>query len=98
MIRHVLVAVDDSPAGLAALRLALDLARGWEAKVRTVTVVADHNLAERLRFALRDDDGRGATAGAAWRRAARAPGRWTWCAAATMCSGEDKSDVEPGRR
>lgn len=63
MIRHVLVAVDDSPAGLAALRLALDLACGWEAKVRAVTVVADHTLAERLRFALRDDDGRGATAG-----------------------------------
>jgi nucleotide-binding universal stress UspA family protein len=48
MIERVLLAVDDSPAALAAARLAIDLAKGWTATLRVVTVVADHEVAERL--------------------------------------------------
>lgn len=43
--QRVLVAVDDSPSGLAAARLAVDLAAGWNAAVRAVTVLRDHTLA-----------------------------------------------------
>jgi nucleotide-binding universal stress UspA family protein len=41
MIRHVLVAVDDSPGGLAALRFGVQLAREVGATLRAVTVVGD---------------------------------------------------------
>lgn len=41
---RILVAVDDSPAALRAARLAIDLARGWGAAVRVVTVTADHEV------------------------------------------------------
>ncbi len=48
MIRRVLVAVDDSPASLAAARTAVELAAGWSASLLAVSVVGDHVLAERL--------------------------------------------------
>jgi nucleotide-binding universal stress UspA family protein len=48
MIRRVLVAVDDSPASLAAARAAVELAAGWHASLRAVSVVGDHAVAERL--------------------------------------------------
>lgn len=41
MIDRVLVAVDDSPAGLAAARTAMNLAHACEADVRAVTVLLD---------------------------------------------------------
>ena len=43
--RRILVAVDDSPAGLDAARVGVELATGWRASVRAVTVVSDHTLA-----------------------------------------------------
>jgi len=43
-MRRVLVAVDDSPPGLAAARLAVDLCAGWRAELRVVTVLADGGL------------------------------------------------------
>jgi nucleotide-binding universal stress UspA family protein len=45
---RVLLAVDDSPAALAAARLAVDLARTCGAALRVVTVLTDHVMAERL--------------------------------------------------
>jgi nucleotide-binding universal stress UspA family protein len=48
MMHRVLVAVDDSPAALAAARLAVQLARDWKADVRAVTVVFDHEVIDRL--------------------------------------------------
>jgi nucleotide-binding universal stress UspA family protein len=44
MMRRVLVAVDDSPGGLAAARLAVDLCAEWTAELRVVTVLADGGL------------------------------------------------------
>lgn len=44
VMRRVLVAVDDSPPGLAAARLAVDLCAGWRAELRAVTVLADGGL------------------------------------------------------
>jgi nucleotide-binding universal stress UspA family protein len=41
MIRRILLAVDDSPAGLAAARSAMQLAQACEADVRAVTVLLD---------------------------------------------------------
>jgi nucleotide-binding universal stress UspA family protein len=41
MIKRILVAVDDSPAGLAAARFAMDLARVCGAEVRAATVLVD---------------------------------------------------------
>lgn len=41
MITKVLGAVDDSPAGLAASRLAVDVARAYRARLLVVTVVSD---------------------------------------------------------
>ncbi|HEU4420980.1 MAG TPA: universal stress protein [Pilimelia sp.] len=52
MMRRVLLAMDDSPAALAAARLAVELAAGWGATVRVVTVVADHGIDTQLRAAL----------------------------------------------
>lgn len=46
--RRLLVAVDDSPAALAAARLAIELAAGWKAAVRAVTVVRDGRLLEAM--------------------------------------------------
>lgn len=46
--QRVLVAVDDSPAALRAARLAITLAAGWGARVRAVTVLTDHALAQVL--------------------------------------------------
>ena len=43
-IRRVLVAVDDSSTALRAARVALELAAGWHATVRFVTVTTDHTL------------------------------------------------------
>jgi nucleotide-binding universal stress UspA family protein len=48
MISRLLLAVDDSPAALAAARLAIELAAGWRATIRAVTVPADHVSAPRL--------------------------------------------------
>jgi len=44
MITRILVAVDDSPAGLAAARFAMDLARVCGASVRATTVLLDGRL------------------------------------------------------
>jgi nucleotide-binding universal stress UspA family protein len=49
MINRVLLAVDDSPAALAAVRAALDVASACGAELRAVTVVADHDVSELLR-------------------------------------------------
>ena len=46
--RRVLVAIDDSPAGLGAAQAAIDLAAGWGAEVRAITVLRDHTLARAL--------------------------------------------------
>lgn len=48
MIRRILLAVDDSPGGLAAARAAVDLAAGLGARLRVVNVVRDGRLAETL--------------------------------------------------
>lgn len=53
-IRRVLVAVDDSPAALRAARVALDLARDWDAQLRLVTVAGDHSLDALLETAAPD--------------------------------------------
>jgi len=42
--QQILVAVDDSPAGLAAARAAVDLAADLGATVRAITVLRDHVL------------------------------------------------------
>ena len=47
-VRRVLVAVDDSPASLEAVRLAVELAAGWGATVRAVAVIEDHAVAAAL--------------------------------------------------
>jgi nucleotide-binding universal stress UspA family protein len=44
-VERVLVAIDDSPSGLAAARVAVELAGGWGAALRAVTVLHDHTLA-----------------------------------------------------
>lgn len=49
MINRVLLAVDDSPAALAATAAAVLLAASCGAKLRAVSVVADHRVAELLR-------------------------------------------------
>lgn len=49
MIERILVAVDDSPAGLAATRLALAVAARLGAGVRLVHVVADSYVTSALR-------------------------------------------------
>lgn len=51
-ISRVMVAVDDSPAALAAARLAVALAQGWGGCLRAVAVVADHAITEQLRAEL----------------------------------------------
>jgi nucleotide-binding universal stress UspA family protein len=56
MINHILVAVDDSPAALAAAQLAVHLAVDCHASLRAVTVVADRAVAERLRADLGETD------------------------------------------
>lgn len=59
--QRLLVAVDDSPASLEAIRMAVDLAAGWGATLRAVTVVEDHALAAALaaaRIQPRDVTGR----------------------------------------
>lgn len=66
MIRRILVAVDDSPAALAAARLAVELAQAAQASLRAVAVVADHAITEQLRVSL------GGDAGLAGRRVAAA--------------------------
>ena len=47
-VRRILVAVDDSPASLEAVRLAVELAAGWGATVRAVAVIEDHAVAAAL--------------------------------------------------
>lgn len=49
MIARILVAVDDTPAGLAAVRLALAVAPGLGGRLRVVHVVADSYVATALR-------------------------------------------------
>jgi nucleotide-binding universal stress UspA family protein len=56
MTSRILLAVDDSPAALAAAKVALALARDCGASVRAVTVVADHAIAEWLRAGLGETD------------------------------------------
>jgi len=46
---RILVAVDDSPAGLEAARLATTVAAGSKARLRLVHVISDGNLARALR-------------------------------------------------
>lgn len=46
MIARVLLAIDDSPASLAAVRFAVELATACGATLRAVTVVADHAVTE----------------------------------------------------
>jgi nucleotide-binding universal stress UspA family protein len=46
--QRILVAVDDSPAGLDAVRATIDLAGAQGAIIRAVTVVRDHALAGAL--------------------------------------------------
>jgi nucleotide-binding universal stress UspA family protein len=46
VIERILVAVDDSPASLAAVRLAASLADRLAAQVRVVHVAVDHELGE----------------------------------------------------
>ena len=41
MIARILVAVDDAPPGLAAARLAIELAKGWHAEIVAVFVRED---------------------------------------------------------
>jgi nucleotide-binding universal stress UspA family protein len=48
MIEHILVAVDDSPGGLAAARAAIALALSQAAKLRAVHVLADGELERAL--------------------------------------------------
>ncbi|HEX2498252.1 MAG TPA: universal stress protein [Actinomycetes bacterium] len=48
MITRILLAVDDSPAALAAARLALDLAARLPARIRALSVVASHSLNDAL--------------------------------------------------
>lgn len=49
MISRVLLAVDDSPAALAATAAAVDLAAACGAQLRAVTVVANHRVTDLLR-------------------------------------------------
>ncbi|MGZ4717464.1 MAG: universal stress protein [Acidimicrobiales bacterium] len=56
MVERVLVAVDDSPAALGAARLAVDLARGWGASVRAITVLVDGALVESIQSIRPDTD------------------------------------------
>ena len=51
-MHRILLAVDDSPAALAAARLAVELAAGWGAAVRAVTVLADHDVDAQMRAVL----------------------------------------------
>jgi nucleotide-binding universal stress UspA family protein len=53
MISRVLVAVDDSPAALAAVRIAVRIAADQHAALRAVHVVADGEVTEVLRPAAR---------------------------------------------
>ena len=48
MISRILLGVDDSPGGLAAARVAVDLAAGLGARLRVVNVVEDGRLAETI--------------------------------------------------
>ncbi len=52
--RRVLVAVDDSPEGLAAARAAVELAAEGGGRVRAVTVLRDHVLGAALGGASQD--------------------------------------------
>lgn len=56
-IRRILAAVDDSPAALRAARAATDLAAGWHARLRLVTVTADHTVGALLDTATPDGGG-----------------------------------------
>jgi nucleotide-binding universal stress UspA family protein len=60
MIRHMLLAVEDSPGSLRAARLGIELARCCGAEVRAVNVVGDHELA---RLVGDGDRGRGSADG-----------------------------------
>jgi nucleotide-binding universal stress UspA family protein len=71
MIRHVLVAVDDSAGGLAALRFSIQLARELNATLRAVTVVGDGQVRAALdRGGTRLDERRQAAADAVLRHTA----------------------------
>ena len=48
MITRILVAVDDSPAALAAARAAIDLAGPLKARLRALSVIGDHTLRDTL--------------------------------------------------
>lgn len=48
MTTRILLAVDDSPAAMAAARVALDLAARLPARIRALSVVADHLLSDVL--------------------------------------------------
>jgi nucleotide-binding universal stress UspA family protein len=48
MIGRVLLAVDDSPAALAAIRAAVELCAATGARLRALTVIGDHHVTEPL--------------------------------------------------
>jgi nucleotide-binding universal stress UspA family protein len=48
MISNVVLAVEDSPGSLRAARLGIEIARACGARVRAITVVADHDLGRRV--------------------------------------------------
>jgi len=46
--QRILVAVDDSPAGFEAARVAVSLAAGWASVLRAITVLRDHAVASTI--------------------------------------------------
>ena len=91
--RRVLVAVDDSPAGLGAARAAVELAAGWGAEVRAITVLRDHTLERAIG---------GASGDAAARYAAGARSVLAWAVALASSRGVQCTTVvaegEPFRK
>jgi len=60
-MKHILLAVDDSPAGLAAARVAVEAAAAWTGELRAVHVLVDGAVQRAL-------ESRGAAAGVRGRR------------------------------
>lgn len=52
MIQHILLAVDDSPASMAATQVAIEMASRLDAEVYAATVIVNHAVDERLAAAL----------------------------------------------
>ncbi len=60
---RILVAVDDSPAGLEAARTAIGLAAEWGSTVKAVTVLQDHTLSGAIDGEVTDTEQRIAAGG-----------------------------------